>query len=170
MMATALLAALPRLAKGAAFLAISAFFYVAGQRAAELHCINERMRMQHEAQTAIAEASAKAQATAADLEESRYQIEVMHDQHEDEIAAALDRNRDLLQRVRQQPARADRCAIPRHTAPARRADAATAAAGLVSAGIQPLPAEFAAECDRVLSMARAGQDWAKSIDNIRSRP
>lgn len=164
MIGSILYAALPRMAEIAVVVAVALIFYSAGHKSAELDCINERMRFQHEAQTAISEADAQQKAMAADLEESRYQIEVMHDQAQDEITAALDRNRELVQRLRQQPARADTCAIRPPAKAARRAEHETAAARLVPAGIQPLPAEFAAECDRALSVAHAGQAWARSID------
>lgn len=153
-----------------ALVSAAAVGYGKGHSSAARDCELMRMREDHAQQSALVAEQDIRHNQEIQLQDARYQIEVMHDQHEDEIADALARNRAIVERLRKRPAaRCDAVAMPEHPGSSAGADASAAAEGPFLGNVPPIPPEFAAECERVLSAAHAGQRWAQAVGAINAK-
>lgn len=119
------------------------------------------MELQIESGKTLQSAADRANQVAEQLQLSNAQIDDLHDKTAAEIDSALGRNRALVERMRiadsHQRALSRTSANP--TCPDR-----TATRDNIPETILSVFADAAAECDRVLSIARAGKQYAESID------
>lgn len=106
-------------------------------------------------------ATDRANQIAENLSNATIQIERANAEAKDKIADALYRNRKLYDSLRN--AKGNKCSVSDNTRGSEISDGEVAGSGDVSGAVSTIPPEFAAECDRVLSIAHAGQEWAKAV-------
>lgn len=156
----------PALRVCAAFLMVAGLFvwgYYLGSSHARQACEVERLRLEVEVKSAVEEAEKVENQRQKELQEARYEIEVNHDKHEDEIRDALQRNRDLADRLRRERSRGGGARVQADSGTACGTDEGDSSPGAFSGGVPAIPPEYAAACDRALAIAHAGQQWAKTV-------